>query len=64
MVLVQMGSEHEGNTQAEKDSYVSGLKQVIQDMRGRKVKDFNTVASEITAYRRDFLGDPSRILTL
>ena len=64
MVLVQMGSVHEGTTPAEKDAYVAGLKQIIQEMRGRKVKDFNTVASEITSYRRRFLGDPSRFLTL
>ena len=64
MVLVQMGSVHEGATPAEKDAYVAGLKRIIQDMRGRKVKDFNVVASEITAYRRRFLGDASRVLTL
>jgi len=59
-----MGSVHEGRTPEERDEYVSGLKQIIQDMRGRKVKDFNTVASEIAAYRSRFLKDPSRILLL
>lgn len=64
MILVQMGSVHEGRTAEEKDEYVGGLKQIIQDMRGRKVKDFNTVASEIAAYRTRFLKDASRILLL
>ncbi|KAI9875882.1 MAG: hypothetical protein M1830_007845 [Pleopsidium flavum] len=64
MILVQMGSVHEGRTPEERDEYVSGLKQIIQDMRGRKVKDFNTVASEIAAYRTRFLKDTSRILLL
>lgn len=64
MILVQMGSIHEGRTPQERDEYVNGLKQIIQDMRGRKVKDFNTVASEIAAYRTRFLKDPSRVLLL
>lgn len=64
MILVQMGSIHEGSTPQERDEYVNGLKQIIQDMRGRKVKDFNTVASEIAAYRTRFLKDPSRVLLL
>ncbi|KAI1972078.1 hypothetical protein LOZ53_005124 [Ophidiomyces ophidiicola] len=63
-ILVEMGSLREGKTQAERDAYVTGLKQTINDMRRDKVKDFNTVATEIAAYRRRFLQDPSRILPL
>ncbi|PLN86377.1 hypothetical protein BDW42DRAFT_159145 [Aspergillus taichungensis] len=63
-VLVQMGSLREGKTSEEKDNYIAGLKQIINDMRRDKVKDFNTVAKEIAAYRRRFLQDPSRILPL
>ena len=64
MILVQLGSIHEGSSLEEKNAYVSGLKQIIHDMRSRRVTDFNTVAQEITAYRASFLGDNSRILTL
>ncbi|MCJ1385177.1 hypothetical protein MMC17_008298 [Xylographa soralifera] len=64
MILVQLGSIHEGSSLEEKNAYVSGLKQIIHDMRSRRVTDFNTVAQEITAYRASFLGDSSRILTL
>ncbi|KAI9759770.1 MAG: hypothetical protein M1835_000303, partial [Candelina submexicana] len=60
MILVQMGSVQEGRTPAEVKQYIAGLKQIIQEMRGRKVNDFNTVASEIAAYRARFLGDSSR----
>ncbi|OJJ48353.1 hypothetical protein ASPZODRAFT_130348 [Penicilliopsis zonata CBS 506.65] len=63
-ILVQMGSLREGKTPEEKDDYITGLKQIINDMRRDKVKDFNTVATEIAAYRRRFLQDASRILPL
>ncbi|GFF73770.1 hypothetical protein CNMCM6936_002084 [Aspergillus lentulus] len=63
-ILVQMGSLREGKTPEERDQYIAGLKQIINDMRRDKVKEFNTVATEIAAYRRRFLQDPSRVLPL
>ncbi|ODH39095.1 hypothetical protein ACO22_02027 [Paracoccidioides brasiliensis] len=63
-ILVEMGSVREGKTPEEKEEYVAGLKQTINDMRRDKVKDFNTVAMEIAGYRRRFLDDPSRVLAL
>ena len=63
-ILVQMGAPQEGQTEEEKHKYVAGLKEIINDLRRDKVKDFNTVASEIAAYRRRFLQDPSRVLSL
>ncbi|KAL2820506.1 hypothetical protein BDW59DRAFT_150825 [Aspergillus cavernicola] len=63
-ILVQMGSLREGKTPEECDKYVAGLKGTINDMRRDKVKDMNTVATEIAAYRRRFLQDPSRVLAL
>lgn len=59
-----MGSLREGNTPEEKDNYVTGLKEMVNELRRDKVKDFNTVATEIAAYRRRYLQDPSRILPL
>ncbi|KAL4980520.1 hypothetical protein BDW66DRAFT_56513 [Aspergillus desertorum] len=63
-ILIQMGSLREGKTTEESDKYVAGLKEAINDMRRDKVKDFNTVAAEIVAYRRRFLQDPTRVLAL
>ncbi|KAK2786754.1 hypothetical protein FQN53_006230 [Emmonsiellopsis sp. PD_33] len=63
-ILVEMGSLREGKTAEEKEKYVAGLKQTITDMRRDKVKDFNTVATEIVGYRRRFLDDSSRVLAL
>jgi hypothetical protein len=59
-----MGSLREGKTPEEKDNYIAGLKQIINDMRRDQVKDFSTVATEIAAYRRRFLKDSSRVLSL
>ena len=63
-VLVEIGTTPTGLSNQGKESYVEGLRQVIQEIRGRKVKDFNKVAAEISAYRARFLGDASKILPL
>ncbi|KAJ6001980.1 hypothetical protein N7522_007207 [Penicillium canescens] len=63
-ILVQMGAVREGETEEEKENYLAGLKEIINDMRRDKVKDFDIVAAEIAAYRRRFLKDPSRVLPL
>ncbi|KAJ5182784.1 hypothetical protein N7492_000400 [Penicillium capsulatum] len=63
-ILIQMGAVREGQTDDEKETYLAGLKEIINEMRRGKVKDFSTVANEIAAYRRRFLQDPSRVLAL
>lgn len=63
-ILIQMGAAREGNTEEEKETYLAGLKEIINEMRRDKVKDFTTVAAEIAAYRRRFLQDPSRVLSM
>lgn len=63
-ILIEMGAVREGQTEEEKETYISGLKEIINEMRRDKVKDFSTVAAEIAAYRRRFLQDPSRVLPL
>lgn len=63
-VLIEMGSVPEGQTETKKEQYRAGLKEIINEMRRDKVKDFSTVASEIVAYRRRFLQDSTRILPL
>lgn len=63
-ILIQMGAVREGQTDEEKETYILGLKEIINEMRRDKVKDFSTVANEIAAYRRRFLQDPSRVLPL
>jgi hypothetical protein len=38
------------------------LRQVLMDLRVRKIRDFDIIASEIVAHRSKFLGDKSRVL--
>ncbi|KAL8716331.1 MAG: hypothetical protein Q9220_000236 [cf. Caloplaca sp. 1 TL-2023] len=64
MILVQMGAIPQGLSEEQRNAFVVGLRQIIQEIRGRKVKDFKTVASEIAAYRARFLGDSFKILPL
>ncbi|KAK2748894.1 hypothetical protein FQN57_007177 [Myotisia sp. PD_48] len=63
-ILVELGSRIEGATEAEQEEYVTGLKQIINDLRRDKVNDLTSLAREISAYRRRFLQDDSRILAL
>ncbi len=63
MILVQLGATPKLSPE-EQDAYSKGLREVIRDIRARNVKDFNTVASEITAYRSKFLGDNTKVLPL
>lgn len=54
----------EGDTEAMKDSYRDGLRELITNMRARKVNDFETVAAEISRYRSRFFDDPTRVVRL
>ncbi|MCJ1251410.1 hypothetical protein MMC30_008643 [Trapelia coarctata] len=62
-ILVQLGSIREGDTREEQKKYVSGLKQMIYDMRSKHITDLELVVKGIAAYRSSFLGDSSRVLT-
>lgn len=54
----------ESQSPEERDQYVTGLKQIISDLRKTGVKDFDMVAQELANYRRRFQEerDPSRAL--
>ncbi|KAL8828497.1 MAG: hypothetical protein Q9191_002555 [Dirinaria sp. TL-2023a] len=62
-ILVQLGAAPAGLSH-EQDAYSRGLREVIRDIRARHIRDFNTVAAEIIAYRARFLGDKTKILPL
>ncbi|KAL2043997.1 hypothetical protein N7G274_003518 [Stereocaulon virgatum] len=63
-ILMSLGARPEGLSEQDEEKFTDGLKKIIQDIRSRKVTDFNVVAAEITAYRAKFLGDSSKILPL
>ncbi len=64
MILLQMGTSNPGRTKEEQDQWTESLKSLLKDLRERKTKDSEVVASEIAAHRRRFLRDPSRVLDL
>jgi hypothetical protein len=62
-ILVELGNSA-GYSEEEKPQFVAGLREVLQDLRVRKIKDFRAIASEIAAFRARFLKDDSKILLL
>ena len=64
LILVQLGAAPKGLSYEDQEAYSRGLREVIRDIRARNVKDFNTVAAEITAFRTKFLGDSTKVLSL
>jgi hypothetical protein len=62
-ILVELGNSA-GYSEEEKPKFVAGLREVLQDLRVRKIKDFRAIASEIAAFRARFLGDDSKVLLL
>ena len=62
-ILTALGSPDEF-TGEQRDQFCDGLKGVLLDLRLRKVRDFDVIASEIVAHRSKFLGDKTKILPL
>ncbi|RDA84567.1 hypothetical protein CP532_1117 [Ophiocordyceps camponoti-leonardi (nom. inval.)] len=62
-ILLQLGAA--GHYQeSQRQQYIAGLRELLTDLRNRKVKDFNTISQGIIDYRARFLGDASKILPL
>jgi hypothetical protein len=62
-VLTALGSPDEF-TGEQREKFCEGLRQVLMDLRVRKIRDFDIIASEIVAHRSKFLGDKSKVLAL
>lgn len=55
IILLQLGDPEAFNNKPDvKDSFIKGLRNVLQDLRARKIRDFPTIASEIAAFRNKF----------
>jgi hypothetical protein len=48
----------------QRNRFIQGLRELLQEFRAKKVKDFDTIARGIVDYRASFLGDRSKILHL
>lgn len=62
-ILKVLGSQ-DGFTGEQRARFIDGLKEALGAIRERKIRDFDTIAKEILAYRRRFLGDDSKVLAL
>jgi len=62
-ILTALGSPDEFKGE-QRDKFCEGLKGVLLDLRVRKIRDFDIIASEIIAHRSKFLGDKSKVLAL
>ncbi|KAH9218313.1 hypothetical protein DL95DRAFT_385720 [Leptodontidium sp. 2 PMI_412] len=60
-VLTALGSPEEFKGE-QRDRFCAGLRGVLLDLRVRKIRDFDVIASEIIAHRANFLGDQSKVL--
>lgn len=62
-VLRVLGSPDEFQGES-RDRFVESLKRFLGDLRTRGIRDFDTIADEISLHRASFLGDQSKILAL
>lgn len=54
-----------GNFEGEqKQKYINGLRELLTDLRNRKVKDLDAISQGIIEFRAQFLEDKSRVLPL
>lgn len=62
-IIAQIGSATT-YTGEQRDRFIEGLKKVLQDLKTRKIKDFESITKALVQYRADFLGDKSKVLPL
>ena len=48
----------------QKNRFIQGLRELLQNFRANKIRDFETIANGIIEFRSRFLGDKSRVLQL
>ncbi|KAK3940575.1 protein red1 [Diplogelasinospora grovesii] len=62
-ILLELGNS-DAFSGGRKARFIQGLRELLQDFRNRKVKDFEEIAGAIVEYRNRFLGDRFRVLNL
>jgi hypothetical protein len=64
-LIVQLGTESPGETAAEKAAWKESLRMMIGQLRTQDTQTTTQeIASKIIAFRREFIGDPWRVLNL
>jgi hypothetical protein len=64
VIIAQLGADNPGRDSAERARFNDGLRGVITTLRAENVNEPNAVALRLLQYRRAFVNDPSRIVTL
>ncbi|KAL5596574.1 uncharacterized protein BROUX77_007258 [Berkeleyomyces rouxiae] len=59
-ILVALGNSN-GLNHADRRRFIDGLRQVLVDIKVRDIQDFDLISKAILDYRRDFLGDDSKV---
>ncbi|KAK3365097.1 hypothetical protein B0T24DRAFT_652237 [Lasiosphaeria ovina] len=62
-ILLELGKADEYSGE-QKSRFIQGLRDLLQNFRTNKVKDFDTIARGIIEFRTNFLGDKSKVLNL
>jgi hypothetical protein len=62
-ILVELAA-NEGTTEEEKDKFIEGLRRTILHLKQQGIMDFTMVAQGISAFRREFFGDETRVVKL
>ena len=62
-ILIEL-AQNEGISKEEEERYGEGLRNTIMKLKEQGIRDFATVAQGIAAFRRDFLGDETRVIKL
>lgn len=60
-IILELGSS---DGLPDKQQFNNGLREVVSSFQKSKMKDFRTIAQAIIDYRREYLGDDSKVLPL
>ena len=63
-VILRELARPEGATPSEQGAFIAGLRELILDLRSRRIGGMSDIAAAITVYRKNFLADDSRVLRL
>lgn len=64
MLLQQMGMQNTpARTKEELARWTAGLQDLIKTLKAAGVRDAAPIAASIAQYRREFIGDPTRVIS-
>ncbi|OBT65429.1 hypothetical protein VE03_06045 [Pseudogymnoascus sp. 23342-1-I1] len=63
LILVSLG-DSSGYKEEDRTRFIKGLKEVLQDLRISKIRDFQVIAAKICLFRQSMFEDSSKVLLL